>query len=289
MKKVLFLALAITLLAVNFSYAAGRGRGKVSIPPHAVEVAPGIFKLGTAVDRGKVVEGYAIITRGGRHFARPCNNDGICDPGEKENCGDCVSDPGDPVDSDTSKCYDYTRGVKWKSVEDIVVNASNTRGLSEDYIVQNLSDDTLKWEMAAGTYIFGNVYSTTNVLEADLVQPDDVNEVYFASIDEPGAIAITIVWGVFGGPPSGRGIVEWDQVYDDVDFDWSEDCTVDDCTSKMDFESIATHELGHSLGLWDLYNEECSTVTMFGYAGYGETNKRILEAGDINGASELYK
>jgi hypothetical protein len=57
----------------------------------------------------------------------------------------------------------------------------------------------------------------------------------------------------------------------------------------MDFDNIATHELGHSCGLGDLYTSDCSQQTMYGYASNGETNKRTLECGDIAGISELYK
>ncbi|MBA7689098.1 hypothetical protein ES703_97593 [subsurface metagenome] len=81
-------------------------------------------------------------------------------------------------------------------------------------------------------------------------------------------------------------------IFDDVDFDWSEDCTVQDCISigneKMDFGNIATHELGHAVGLDDLYTSKCSEMTMYGYASYGETKKRTLEAGDITGVQKLY-
>ena len=57
---------------------------------------------------------------------------------------------------------------------------------------------------------------------------------------------------------------------------------------KMDFANIATHELGHSVGLDDLYDDKCREQTMHGYADYGETKKRTLEAGDIAGISKLY-
>jgi hypothetical protein len=82
--------------------------------------------------------------------------------------------------------------------------------------------------------------------------------------------------------------VEWDQVYNDADYDWSADCDADSCSTKMDFPNIAIHELGHSVGLDDLYDSGCSEATMYGYADYGETNKRTLEAGDIAGVSNLY-
>ena len=73
-------------------------------------------------------------------------------------------------------------------------------------------------------------------------------------------------------------------VYDEADFSWSSSGNL----SAMDFESIATHELGHAIGLDDLYTAECAEQTMYGYASEGETKKRTLEAGDIKGASELY-
>jgi len=56
----------------------------------------------------------------------------------------------------------------------------------------------------------------------------------------------------------------------------------------MDLLNIAIHELGHSLGLSDFYNSECSLETMYGYASNGETNKRTLAVGDVVGISGLY-
>ncbi len=264
---------------------ASNGHARVVIPPHAVEVAPGVFSLGTAMDKGRVVEGYAIIKTRKKKFAKPdsCNNDGVCDPGEKKNCPDCRSGGGEEID--TSSCYEYTRGVKWKEVEGFIVNPANTRGLSSTFVTDNLNFDINKWELAAGNIaILGYGSDTTEILAADLDQPDDSNEVYFADVDYPGAIAVTIVWGIFRGPPSWRELVEWDQVYDDVDFDWSDSGEA----GKMDFESIATHELGHSVGVNDLYDSLCIDQTMYGYAGSGETNKQTLEDGDEIGIWELY-
>ncbi len=63
----------------------------------------------------------------------------------------------------------------------------------------------------------------------------------------------------------------------DVDFDWS----LNGEAGKMDFENIATHELGHSVGLDDLFTEACSEDTMYGFAATGETKKSTLEGGDI--------
>ncbi|USN55340.1 MAG: hypothetical protein H6765_01755 [Candidatus Peribacteria bacterium] len=56
----------------------------------------------------------------------------------------------------------------------------------------------------------------------------------------------------------------------------------------MDFDSIATHELGHSFGMGDLYQIECTEQTMYGYGSEGEAHSRTLEIGDITGISKLY-
>lgn len=266
-----------------------RGSGDVVLPDHAVQKAPGVFYLGKALDAdGRVVEGYAFV-RYKEGFGKPgtsCGN-GVCEPGE--NARKCPADcggGGEEPDGDTSGCYGFlARGAKWKTTEPYVVNPVNSRELDESFIASNVSGDIDKWEAAAGVNILGDGSVTDASLEADTVKPDEKNEVYFGSIAEPGAIAITIVWGYFGGPPPFRELVEWDQVYDQVDFDWSGTGE----QGKMDLENIATHELGHSVGLDDLYSAECSQQTMYGYADYGETIKRSLEAGDIAGVQALYQ
>ena len=159
-------------------------------------------------------------------------------------------------------------------------------------VFNNLTSDIAKWEDAGDGVIgngvriniLGDGSSTSAVLVADTSSPDGVNEVYFADVSSSGAIAVTIVWGVFGGPTFQRKLVEWDQIYDDMDFDWSSAGEA----SKMDFENIATHELGHSVGMADLYNSTCSEETMYGYATNGETKKRDLHQGDIEGINKLY-
>ncbi len=252
-----------------------KAKKPVVIPAHAVEIAPGIFYLGTAVDNGRIVEGYAM-------FVKPtCNNDGTCDPGENPSCADCKNDAEEP---DTSSCYTFlAKGAKWRTIEPYIVDPENTRGLDEAFVRSNLAMNIGKWETAARVNILGNEVSGI-VDGADLESPDDKNEVYFADIDYEDAIAIAIIWGYFSGPPFARELVEWDMIFDDVDFDWSATGEA----NKMDFENIATHELGHAVGLGDLYNTECSEQTMYGYASNGETKKRTLEAGDIAGINELY-
>ena len=55
----------------------------------------------------------------------------------------------------------------------------------------------------------------------------------------------------------------------------------------MDFENIATHEIGHSVGMGHP-PDECIDETMYRFADYGETGKRDLNSGDIAGINDLY-
>lgn len=279
---ILILAIVCVLAAV-FVLAKpdmpDKAKNPVVIPAHAVEVAPGVFYLGKALDKGRVVEGYAM-------FVKPtCDNDGICEPelGENPSCVDCKKDVEDPEEPDTSSCYTFlAKGARWRSVEPYMVNPT-TKWLDSSFVTSNLASNIDKWETAAGVDILGD--EITGVIDgADLESPDNKNEVYFADVEYEGAIAVAIIWGYFNGPPFARELVEWDMVFDDVDFDWSATGEA----GKMDFENIATHELGHAVGLGDLYNTECSEQTMYGYADYGETKKQTLESGDISGIQKLY-
>jgi hypothetical protein len=245
-------------------------RPPVELPPQAREVQPNVFFLGTATDNGRSVDGYAIV-HPRRNAAKPDGNGN----GKGNGGGGGTK---------TSSCFTFmARGAKWKAAEAYVVNGANLRGLDANAVAGLIGTGIGEWEGAASANIFGNGSQTGSLLTADLVAPDGVNEVYFADVDSVGAIAITIVWGRFGGSPRNRELVEWDQVYDDVDYDWS----LSGEAGKMDFDNIATHEVGHAAGM-SHPEDTCVEETMYRYADYGETQKRDLNAGDIAGIADLY-
>ena len=231
------------------------------LPPGAVQVSENVYSLGKAKDvDGREVEGFAFIDK------------------KKEN-----AKPGSGGNGGI-KCYTFlAKGAKWKVIEPWVANPTNTEGLANDFVFNNLGLDIQKWEDASSTNILGSGSINTSILVADTSSPDGQNEAYFGDVASPGAIAVTIVWGIFSGPPSIRELVEWDQIYDQIDFDWKSTGEA----GKMDFENIATHELGHSVGMGHS-PDECTEETMYRFASAGETKKRDLNAGDITGISELY-
>jgi hypothetical protein len=222
--------------------------------------------LGLARDAdGTVIQGLAFIHYK-KEFARP----------EK---------PGNPKPPKASSCYAFlASGAKWKVLENYVfdkavINASDRLAQIDSAIAAR--------EMAAEKDILG-AGSVGDVYPGELGAPNSLNEVMFDYLDEPGVIAMTIVWGVFGGPPAGRHLVEWDMVFD-TGWSWwyEEDVPTDHVGATFDFLNIATHEIGHAVGM-DHPSDACTEETMYAYANFWDTNKRDLNTGDITGIRKLY-
>ena len=58
--------------------------------------------------------------------------------------------------------------------------------------------------------------------------------------------------------------------------------------NAYDLQSVAAHELGHSLCLKDLYSASDKEKTMYGYGSPGETKHRTLHPADKRGIQALY-
>jgi Matrixin len=108
---------------------------------------------------------------------------------------------------------------------------------------------------------------------------DNKNVITFGNYQQDGVIAVTYTWY----NPGTKLAVESDILFD-TDFSWG--TSMD--PSLMDVQNIATHEMGHTLGLSDLYTASCNAVTMYGYSTEGDTQKRTLEDPDITGLQLLY-
>ena len=173
-------------------------------------------------------------------------------------------------------CYGFlAKGAKLKGVESLTIHPD----LDSTAIVNSAAE----WNAHTSTVLFGG-YSTDPTANWDSDAPDGRNELLFGNYPDADVIAITVVWGYFSVPPAYRQILEFDVMFD-TDWTWG-DATID--PGKMDLQNIATHELGHGVGLNDVYQTDCSLVTMYGYSDYGDTGKRTLEAPDIKGLLTLY-
>lgn len=238
------------------------------IPQEALDHGSVVYDLGYARDTdGRLVQGIKIVHYKNFYNHKPNHDRGGNSGGDK-----------------TSSCYSYlANGAKWLDYEDYVVDPTNSVGLGHSDIRNIIASSINEWESHSQD-VFG-VEDTSAVADGlDDSSPDNKNEVMFGSISSPGAIAVTNVWGVFSGPPFARYLAEWDQLYDQADFTWN----IDGNNNDMDFENIAQHEIGHALGMGHPSNT-CVDETMYAYASEGETKKRDLNSGDIDGIFNLYK
>ncbi len=189
--------------------------------------------------------------------------------------------PDKPSDEGTYETFG--KGIIWKDTPiDFVIDADNSQ-LTASFVQSAIWAGATEWDDYTSTTLFGS-YSASTTATWDDTTRDGKNEMVFEDYSNSNVIAITITWGYFGGPPNSREILEFDILFN-TDFIWG-DATSD--SSVMDLQNIATHEIGHGLGLADLYNSADSLETMYGYASNGETQKRNLYDGDIAGIQSLY-
>lgn len=182
-----------------------------------------------------------------------------------------------PKGPKTETCYKLL-GVKWKSLPvDYVINPTNS-GLSDEFIPTAISTSAETWDAETSAELFNDAYTIDSTAEYGVQNFE--NAIAFGDYPQEGVIGITSIWFM----RKGKQIVEFDILLD-TDYTWG-DATLN--PEVMDLQNIATHELGHGIGLDDIYSETCSEVTMYGYSDNGETKKRDLEPSDITGLQSMY-
>jgi len=152
------------------------------------------------------------------------------------------------------------------------INPSNRYGFSASDVIKVIMASTDTWDKETSASVFS--YKGTTRRNAGTY--DGYNVVSWGSY-KSGVIAVTYIWYV------GDQIIESDTRMNSI-FKWS----LTGEAKKMDVQNIMTHEFGHWAGLADLYDDEDYWLTMYGYSGYGETYKRTLGLGDINGLEAVY-
>jgi len=175
-------------------------------------------------------------------------------------------------------CYKLM-GIKWNALPvSYAINPTNPQGLNQGFVTSAISTSAETWDSATSKELFNNAYAVDSAAQYGV--QDYKNSIAFGDYPNSGVIAVTSVWyNRFT-----RQIVEFDMLFN-TRFSWG-DGAAD--PGKMDLQNIATHELGHGVGLSDIYTSACSAVTMYGYSNYGETQKRTLEHPDITGLQRIY-
>lgn len=251
MKKLRLNFFVILVLLFTFSSAAG-----ATIP-----AAPQAIENGKAPDHSPVIDktedGWNLTRVDLIHYAKSANQ------------GKAPK---------TETCYKLM-GVKWGSLPvSYVINPTNGDGLDEAFVTSAISASAETWDAATLRELMNN-YTIDN--SAQYGVQNYQNAIVFGSFSDNRIIGVTTVWYT----PLGRQIVEFDIKLNDY-YQWGDATTAD--SSKMDLQNIATHELGHAVGLNDIYSTTCGEVTMYGYSIEGETIKRDLEPADVTGLQKMY-
>ncbi|MFH1663067.1 MAG: matrixin family metalloprotease, partial [Chloroflexota bacterium] len=173
----------------------------------------------------------------------------------------------------------FRGGIKWPGENPNVPYSINTSsipdGIDESAAAAEIAASFETWDTATSVDLFYDTWGITETTEATF---DEENVVSWDELDYPNAIAVCTFWV----DTRTKTILEFDITFS-TDFDWG----IGDIL-KMDISNIATHEIGHTLILKDLYIEELNEMTMYGYSTEGETKKCSLEPGDIAGLQALY-
>ena len=187
---------------------------------------------------------------------------------------------------------DYKVFARWNLYElpvEYTINPSGS-GMEVSFVTSTVGLAAEEWD--DGTYSgWGGVSSELFVYAGssdktydDLAwssgKLDGENTIVFGNYPEADVIAVTLIWYTRGS----KQIIEFDMVFD-TDYAWGDALK---STTVMDLQNIATHELGHAVGLADLYRPTTTLETMYGYASYEEILKRDLYDGDIAGIKSLY-
>ncbi len=106
---------------------------------------------------------------------------------------------------------------------------------------------------------------------------------------------MTVIWYCDaddnGQPSKGDEMVDCDIIFNALQ-KWGIDPDGEGTEYKLkkafDVRNVATHEVGHVVGLDDLEEEIYSELTMYAYTLKGEVKKISLEEGDIAGCQYLY-
>jgi hypothetical protein len=178
-----------------------------------------------------------------------------------------------PPKDDSNKNGDYKLlGFHWYTTASYWINPSNNYGFTASVVIKAITASAETWDGETKSAVFKYLGSTSR----QAGRYDGYNVVAWGNY-RVGVIAVTYIWYI------GDRIVETDTRMN-TRYKWS----ISGEAGKMDVRNIMTHEFGHWCGLDDLYDDKDYWLTMYGYADYGETYKRTLGLGDINGLEAVY-
>ena len=168
----------------------------------------------------------------------------------------------------------YVTYGKWGTLNvSFYVNPANA-DVSANAAISALQGGMSAWNTQSGTsFRFAYAGQTGSTSTGN----DGKNVILFRNVDNGGSIATTYAWSS-NGVLVDSDIVFWDG-------GWSFFTGSSGCNDGAYIEDIATHELGHSMGL---KHSSQTDATMYSTYNRCSTSMRTLSADDIAGAKALY-
>lgn len=167
----------------------------------------------------------------------------------------------------------YTTGSATYWVNPNFVDAAAGTPSQQVATIQNAA---AAWHAQASipfNYVYGGTTSVASVAY------DGTNTIFYSHTDGGGALAVCYYW------MAGGSMYQFDIEFFDrdgtYDFVWAQTPAL----NQFDIQSVATHELGHALGLG---HSAASGATMYPSVAPGDMGNRTLAADDIAGAQFLY-
>lgn len=165
-------------------------------------------------------------------------------------------------------------GARWRRPYSVIIDPHNDGSVEHDEFLDSVKHGINAWDMFLNQSIVANVRTDVRADGFDDDSPDGKNEIMLGFIDEPGVLAVTVVWGVFDGPVDEREIVEADMIFN-LHYSWKD----------YVLSNIAPHEQGHALGM---AHTDTDGATMYPSAAKGETHKRDPLPCEIKSLRALY-
>ncbi len=176
--------------------------------------------------------------------------------------------------------FEYT-GRRWPSngMPTFYVNQAGTPDCSNEFeAIQNSINTWNDVTTAYNRFTYSGTTANNNYATYDGTNLIMWVESNWTDMFSSNDIGVTVTW-------YGSGTIYETDISLNGEYDtWSDNGSA----GKMDVQDIVTHELGHSVGLADLYGGSDVDKTMYGYSDNGETKKRSLETDDENGTRYIY-
>ena len=200
-----------------------------------------------------------------------------------------LSGPATTSDGGNANAYILT-GRKWTQ-KDPQIKMSLTRdgnllatGLNPASALAAVSAAAETWDAATNQNLFSD--SGASYTTATANHYDHINAMSFTPYSTGcTALAATGVWYKTQGAVAGQ---MYPIVESDITFNSRDKWTTTGEKGKLDFQSVALHEMGHTIGLGDLYNRALFVKDTRQVMHYYTGVKRTLGNGDATGVWKLY-